>query len=122
MKPVEGGAFAIVDFGRNGRRFDINVLREGADDVIRLNTRIVPVLQGLELRVPHVPDAFYTCELRFDPSLQSADLWVDGTQRLAGYRGHAEFQEDRGVSFGAAPYGSPRAAASFQHVRFEIRP
>jgi tRNA A-37 threonylcarbamoyl transferase component Bud32 len=122
MRPVEGGAFAIVDLGRNGRRFDIDVIREGADDLIRLNTRIVPLAQGLELRLPHADNVFHTCELRYDPSLQSADLWVDGTQRLVGYRGHTEFQEDRGVAFGAAPYKSTRGVASFQHVHFEIRP
>ena len=122
MKTNAGGGFVVVDLGAAGRRFDINVLREEGADVVRLNTQIVPVLQGLDLRIARAADVFYQCELRFDPGLQTADLWVNGEKRLAGYRGHTQFQEDKGLMFGAAPYKGARGMASFQSVRFEINP
>ena len=121
MQTNEGGGFAAVDMNGHGPRFDINLLRLPDADVVRLNTQIVPVLQGCGVRIPRTADVYHTCELRFDPVLQAADLWVDGVKRLEGYRGHIQFQSDAGLMFGAA-YRTQRGMASFKSVRFEIHP
>lgn len=81
----------------------------------------VRVTARIDLRLPHA-DVFYECELRFDPGLQAADLWVNGEQRFVGYRGHTEFQDDMRLMFGAVPYKGGRGMASFQSVRFELTP
>jgi hypothetical protein len=114
---------AAVDVQFDDVRFDINVLVDGDAEVVRLNTQIVPEWQGLELRLPRsAPTEYRRYELRFDPSLQTTDLWIDGERRLAGYRGHHQFIDKLGVMFGVAPYKSDHGAASFRLVRFEIHP
>jgi tRNA A-37 threonylcarbamoyl transferase component Bud32 len=122
MLPDEGNAFTVVDFAGQGKRFDIDVLAEPGEYVVRLNTQVVPTIQGMELRLPRGDATYHKYELRFDPGLQSADLWVDGDRRLTGYRGHTQFQENMGLFFGAGPYKSVRGLASFVSVRFEINP
>jgi tRNA A-37 threonylcarbamoyl transferase component Bud32 len=122
MQPNESGAYAVVDFDGYSNRFDINVLLEPDDDLVRLNTQLVPVVQGQELRIPRTQPTYHKYELRFDPGLRTASLWVDGERRLTGYRGHSQFQAPYGLMFGTAPYKSERGMASFQSVRFEINP
>lgn len=123
MQPVAGRAFVGVDFVGRGRRFDIDVEMESEDDiVVQLTTQIVPTISGMELRLPGARQQYHLYELRFDPGLQAADLWIDGQRRLTGYRGHGQFQDDMGMMFGAGPYKSERGTALFQSVRFEIHP
>jgi hypothetical protein len=122
MRPDEGFVFTGIDLLGAGQRYDILVFKGAETDLVRLQTQIVPVFQGLELFLPHVEGAYHRYELRYDPSLQSAALWVDGIKRLEQYRGHNQFQEDMGLYFGASPYKTDKGAASFQSVRFEITP
>jgi serine/threonine protein kinase len=122
MRLEQGSAFAIVDFAGYGRRFDIELFSEPDAEQTRLLTQILPTLHGLDLWMPRTPGAYHQYELRFDPGLESADLWVDGIKRLGGYRGLTQFQDDMGLFFGAGPYKSDRGIASFQSVRFEVHP
>jgi serine/threonine protein kinase len=122
MRLEEGLCFAVIDFGGVGKRFDIQLRRAGADDLVRLQTQILPTSQGVDLLLPHDADAYHAYELRYDPGLQVADLWIDGVRRLTGYPGHSQFQVDGDLLFGVAVLGSAQAVASFQHVRFEINP
>jgi tRNA A-37 threonylcarbamoyl transferase component Bud32 len=122
MRPDEGNAYVVVDFAGHGKRFDIDLLAEPAAYVVRLNTQIVPTLQGMEWRLPRDNTTYHKYELRFDPGLQTADLWVDGEKRVTRYPGHTQFQDDMGLFFGAGPYQSPLGLASFLSLRFEISP
>ena len=122
MRLEEGLCFAVIDFSGVGKRFDIQLRRAGADDLVRLQTQILPASQGFEILLPHEADAYHTYDLRYDPGLQVADLLIDGVRRLTGYRGHSQFQVDGDLLFGVAVFGSARAVASFEHVRFEISP
>jgi tRNA A-37 threonylcarbamoyl transferase component Bud32 len=121
MRVVQGRAIVAVDLGGQGRRFDIIEQIEGGQHVGRLQTQIVPSLRGLDTMLEGAA-SYRRFELRFDPELQTAELYVDGVKRLDGYRGHSQFQEGRGVLFGAVIYRSDRAIADFQSVRFDINP
>ena len=48
MRLEEGLCFAVIDFSGVGKRFDIQLYRAGADDLVRLQTQILPASQGLE--------------------------------------------------------------------------
>ncbi len=123
MRLEEGGIYAVVDLLGHGRRFDIGVQREADGTRVRLNTQIVPTFAGIDVSIPGLDEGYHHYELRYDQGLQTAELWVDGTRRAEGYRGHTQFQEaDQGLLFGAAPYRGDRGAGSFQSVRFEINP
>jgi serine/threonine protein kinase len=122
MRVDQGLAYVGIDFSGVGHKFEVVLYREMTDDIVRLQTQITPTFQGIDVRVPH-ETAFHEYELRFDPGLQSADLWIDGQHRMAGYRGHEQYQGDADLYFGAATYkNSPAGAAAFQSVRFEIHP
>jgi serine/threonine protein kinase len=121
MRDDEGLAYAGVDFGGTERRFDINLLVEGDDEVVRLLTQIVPEWRGLDSG-PRPTGGYHRYELVYDASLKSANLWVDGERRLTGYRGHRQYVEDNGLVFGAALYKGRRGAGSFRSLRFEINP
>jgi hypothetical protein len=82
----------------------------------------VPNWQGLEVRLPRGENTYRNYELRYDPNLGSADLWIDGERRLSGYRGHDQFVDPHGLLFGAAPFQSPVGVGVFRSVRFEINP
>jgi serine/threonine-protein kinase len=121
LRVVEGSAFVLVDFAGYGNRYDINVNAEPDGNRALLGTQIVPSIEWFGTAL-HDSGRFHTYELVFRPSTKTADLWIDGEKRLEGYRGHNQFQEDRGVSFGAVRYKSTRGVAQFQSVRFEINP
>jgi hypothetical protein len=122
VRAEEGATFAHADFTGYGRRYGVAVIREADMDRVLLQTQIVPATEGLDLRLPHVNGAYHRYELRYDPSLETASLWIDGTKRLDHFRGLTQFQEDTGLFFGAGPYQSERGAGSFQSVRLEINP
>jgi serine/threonine protein kinase len=122
MRAEEGATFAHADFTGYGRRYGVAVIREADMDRVLLQTQIVPTTEGLGLRIPHVAGDFHRYELRYDPSLQAAALWIDGEKRLDNFRGLTQFQEDTGLFFGAGPFRSDRGAGSFQSVRLEINP
>ena len=122
MRLEEGSCFALIDFSGVGKRFDIDLHRNGEDDIVRLYTQIVPTFQGIDFPLPRVADAYHTYELRYDAGLGVADLWIDGARRLTGYRGHSQFQGDGDLIFGVGTYESTRGVASFQQVRLQINP
>jgi tRNA A-37 threonylcarbamoyl transferase component Bud32 len=122
VRAEEGATFAHADFTGYGRRYGVAVIREADMDRVLLQTQIVPATEGLDLRLPHVNGAYHRYELRYDPSLETASLWIDGTKRLDHFRGLTQFQEDTGLFFGAGPYMSDRGAGSFQSIRLEINP
>ena len=122
MRGEEGSIHAFVDFAGDGKRFDIKVIPQPDEDLIRLNTQIVPAPQGLEFSIPRKERAYRRYELVYDPGLGSAALWIDGARMPGKYGGHSQFQEDRGVTFGATIYGGPRGRGTFRLVRFEIVP
>jgi len=93
----------------------------GAEDVIRLSTQLVPTIEGMEIAMRH-DERYHAYELRYDAGLQTAELWMDGSRRLSGYRGHTQFQGDGDIVFGVTIRESLRGVASFQDVRFEINP
>jgi len=120
---AEGGtANAGVDFVPLGKRFDINNSVDPGGDTVRLLTQIVPIIQGFESSLPRPAAAYHRYEMRYDPGLQSAELWVDGQRMLRGYRGHSQYQDNMGVTFGVGAYKGRRGVASFKSVRFEINP
>ncbi|HYM23895.1 MAG TPA: hypothetical protein VEU08_11815, partial [Vicinamibacterales bacterium] len=122
MRAEEGRCFAVIDFTGEGRRFDVEIDRVAGHDRVRLQTQIVPTLEGLDWTPAATDDAYHTYDLRYDPGAQSAELWVDGVRRLTGYRGHSQFQQDGDLLFGVSVFQSARGVASFQDVRFEINP
>lgn len=121
MRIEEGRAIVGVDLGSEGKRFDVVEQIEGGRHLGRLQTQIVPSLRGLDTVLDGAA-SYRRFELRFDPELETAELYVDGVKRLDGYRGHSQFQERRGVFFGAVVYRSDRGVVDFQSVRFEINP
>jgi tRNA A-37 threonylcarbamoyl transferase component Bud32 len=121
MKVEEGALEAGVDLAGTGAVFDLDLLLDGDREIVRLVTRIVPDFRGLEV-VQSPARAYHRYDLIYDPSLGSADLWIDGERRLAGYHGHRPFLEERGVSFGGSLYKSERGSGMVQSVRFAINP
>lgn len=121
FKVEEGAGGVGTDFSSAAGRFDVNVIRAGDHEIVRLMTQIVPDLRGLEIR-QSPPGEYHTYELTYDPQLRTADLWIDGERRLTGYTGHRQFQEDRGLHFHSYAHIAPQGSAAFKSVRFEINP
>ncbi len=120
----QGSASANINFGPGLRRFDIELLREGENYYVALTKTISPELTWDQkivfLGVGDI-DHPHTYELRFDPSTQAAALWIDGRQAASGYRGHTQFLDDIGVSFGAYNYANSTGVGIFRSVRFEVQ-
>ena len=118
-----GGGFANVDFSGKGPRFDIELLQEGKRYFVGLTRQISPTSEmDAKIEFPGVADVAHphTYELRYDHFSKTASLWIDGKQVASGYRGHHQFQEDRGLFFGAAINGKlQESSAVFRRVRFE---
>jgi DNA-binding winged helix-turn-helix (wHTH) protein len=120
-----GGGFAVIDFAGMGPRFDMEFLREGNRYFVALERQITPTEEydqkiefaGLgDVAHPH------TYELRYDHVTQTASLWIDGQKKADGYRGHHQFQEDRGLTFGAAIDGqAPEGSFVVRSVSFEAQ-
>jgi len=121
MKTEAGVGGVGTDFVGSGRRFDIDVRRDGDREIVRLVRQIVPDFRGMEL-IQSPPGQYHEYELIYDPRLKTADLWIDKERRLTGYLGHSQFQEDTGLLFRGAVFKSDSGSASFKSVRFEINP
>jgi serine/threonine protein kinase len=123
MRVEEGVAHAAAEFTPVGPGFPIQVQDEGDREIVRLPTRVVPDMRGLEF-VQRPPGEYHRYELMYDPELKTADLWIDGQRRLTGFRGYAEniYRLEAGLLFGTAAYKSERGAGSFRWVRLEIHP
>ncbi len=120
-----GGGFADIDFAGKGPRFDIELVQEGSRYFVALTNQISPVIELHEkIEFPGVSDVAHphTYELRYDHVSKTASLWIDGKQMAAGYRGHHQFQEDKGLLFGVAIYGGvAKSSVVFREVRFESK-
>jgi hypothetical protein len=92
MRVDEGAGFASRDFTDLGKRFAIDVLRRDGQQLVRLVTQLAPTFAGMDVPWAPADDSYHTYELRYDPGLQTADLWIDGTQRVTGYRGCRSFR------------------------------
>jgi hypothetical protein len=123
MRAEEGASYAGADFRGVGPGFPIQVFRDGDREIVRLPTRVIPDLRGLDFaQAP--PEEYHRYELVYDPLLRTADLWIDGERRLTGYPGWTQdpYRLDPGLHFGTAVYRSERGVGSFRTVRLEIDP
>lgn len=120
-----GAGFSDIDFSGKGHRFDIAYLQEGNRYFVALTKQISPRLEWEQkLEFPGVGDVDHphTYELRYDHVSGTASLWIDGQMKASGYRGHAQFQDDLGLMFGAAIYmGVNQSSMVFRTVRFEAK-
>jgi DNA-binding winged helix-turn-helix (wHTH) protein len=114
-----------VDFAGKGPRFDVQFLQRANRYFVAMAKQISPKYEwAQEIEFPGVADVAHphTYELRYDHTTATASLWIDGQQKASGYRGHRQFQEDHGVVFGAAIYGSaPKSSFVVRRVRFEAQ-
>jgi DNA-binding winged helix-turn-helix (wHTH) protein len=119
----KGSAFANIDFAGKGPRYDISLNQKGNRFFVELDRQISPVDQAdQEIEFPGAADVAHphTYELRYDHVSKTASLWIDGKIMASGYRGHHQFQEDRGLFFGVAILGNvDKSSAVFRQVRFE---
>jgi DNA-binding winged helix-turn-helix (wHTH) protein len=119
-----GGAWANIDFGNSGRRFDIELLQEGDKYFVGLTKQISPNFEfSQKIEFPGIADINHphTYELRYNHVSQTASLWIDGQMMASGYRGHTQFVEDRGLMFGSGIYLTSKTSVGiFRSVRFEV--
>lgn len=117
----EGETYANVDAQHAPVRYSVEIIsRPGGPDIIRLCTRITPVITGIELPLAGPPGARHHCILALPPGSKSSELWVDGVKRYSGYTGLNEFLYHRGPELGVAQYRSARGVGVFWSFRFEI--
>jgi DNA-binding winged helix-turn-helix (wHTH) protein len=119
----KGAGFSDIDLAGKGPRFDIAFLQEGNKYFVALTKGISPQLEWeKKIEFPGVADVVHphTYELRYDHLTRTASLWIDGQRMASGYRGHHQFQEDRGLLFGAVVYMDAKESRMvFRTVRFE---
>jgi hypothetical protein len=98
---------AAVDMGT--LRFEIGLGVDGnGDTVVVLPTSIDPFGPDGSIRTPGPSytltgsgSSYHTYQLVFNPEARSADLFVDGTERIRGYTGDPSFLDNKGLKFGA---------------------
>lgn len=98
---------AAVDTGTS--RFEIGLGVDGSGDtVVVLPTSIDPFGPDGSIRTPGPSytltgsgSSYHTYQLVFNPEARSADLFVDGTERIRGYTGDPSFLDNKGLKFGA---------------------
>jgi hypothetical protein len=123
---AKGGGASDIDFDpREGPRFDIAYLQEGNRYFVALTSQISPQFaweQKIEFsRVADVEHP-HICELRYDHLSRTASLWIEGQLKLSGYHGYRQFQDDRGLMFGAAKYlNATTSNVVFRTVRCEAQ-
>jgi len=98
---------AAVDTGSS--RFEIGLGIDGSGDtVVVLPTSIDPYGPDGSIRTPGPSytlassgSSYHTYQLVFNSETRSADLFVDGTERIRGYAGDPSFLDNKGLKFGA---------------------
>jgi predicted Ser/Thr protein kinase len=121
FKPVAGSATVAIDLSPADGRYDCQIFLDTSHrQVVQLTRQIANGIDGLRYTIEGPPDAFHHYELIFEPGKRAARLLVDGVERLQGYRGHHEYLEGYGFTFGTQLYKSAKAEAVFRQVRFEI--
>lgn len=122
---VDGAAH--INFDTNSRRYDVNVvrayptLRSNLDVSVRLNdgVRQADAAHGQETH-PLPGDVFHTIVLTFDPSEQSATLYVDDRVMLKGYEGHTFYTNPNPWNSPVLMFGASNAKSCFQLAEFEV--
>jgi hypothetical protein len=98
---------AAVDTGSS--RFEIGLgISASGDTVVVLPTSIGPYGPDGSIRTPGPSytltgsgSSYHTYQLVFSSETRSADLFVDGTERIRGYAGDSSFLDNKGLKFGA---------------------
>jgi len=116
--PVTVGG-AAVDMGFS--RFEVGLgVDSSGDTVVVLPTSIDPYgpdgsirTQGPSYTLEGSGSSYHTYQLVFNPESRSADLFVDGTERIRGYMGDPSFLDNKGLKFGAFSGGQ----INFAHVQ-----
>ena len=116
-----GGAYAGVDLGPAGPRYDLDTYRRADGEVyVKTNTSVVPH-EGPEFIVGPPPQS-PLLEI-VAGGTEGARVYIDRHPVALDYRGLRQFQETMGVFFGAydaagrAPYGE----ATFELVSLTVR-
>ena len=121
MRVESGLANVNADLGGFGRRFDIHLRRDAnGDTVVRLTTSVTP-FSGMDFTLAGSGSSYHTYELVFDPVSQSADLFIDGVERLSDYIGHTQFQGATGsLLFGAGAFGGQNGIGYHSLARLDL--
>ena len=116
-----GGAYAGVDLGPSGPRYDLDTYRRADGEVyVKTNTSIVPH-EGPEYDVGPAPQS-PLLEIVSD-GRKDTRVYVGLRPVASGYPGLRQFQEEMGVFFGAydAAGRAPHGGATFELVLLVVR-
>ncbi len=95
--------FATLDTGT--RRFDLTLsLNSSGDTTAHLIETVVSAQNtpGQTYSLTGSGSQYHLFQLQFDPISQTADLFIDGIERISNYDGHTDFVSNRGLFWGAA--------------------
>jgi hypothetical protein len=121
-RALDGSAYGIVDLTPLTSRWDINLLHKPPGALTAHLTSSVVPLQGAELAVAE-PETFPLLELVWSPASRRVSYYVNGVQRVPMHPGTTQFQDDRGLIFGAGSRGDQGTSghAEFRLVWLDIR-
>jgi hypothetical protein len=120
-KVEEGGLSCNLDFPGLPNRYILNLLRNpGGPDLVRLPVALTPDYQGPVWEIAGTPGQRHRFLLVQEPASGLTRLWIDGVERLAGYRGLNVYRYYRGFEFGAAIFRGTHAAGIVWRARLEI--
>jgi hypothetical protein len=113
MNPINGNFYPtiddVVDFG-SGRRFDLAIgLNANGNPVATLVSSYFGGTGGAGSFYTSGPSytltgsgsTYHLYELVYNAATQTADLYIDGVDRISGYTGQTQFYDSGGTSFGA---------------------
>lgn len=102
--------------GASGRnRFDISFGNDGTNGWAGLS--VFTDASNPALKTTFAGNGFHLLDMRWDPTTQSASLWVDGVLTLSGYTGHTQFREGHGPIWGVT---GNTTLGLFRDVTFSI--
>lgn len=119
--PEQGLITVVVDLSGFGPRFDLVAIRgEDGRTMAGVVDQVAP-LSKMELQPSDRESPNLTLlELVFSPRTQTAAISIDGRERITGYRGHRQWQDNYGVGIAVGRYKSTRGAGIYKNVRLEI--
>jgi serine/threonine protein kinase len=120
-KPLEGQAYVDVDFVGRGPLFVMSVAILKGKVVARAQNSVTPKWDFTDSELDLDPAAYHEYRMTYDPGSKTAQIAVDGTVVITGYRGMRQYQDNLGADFGCERFQSKRGQAAFKLVRFEIR-
>lgn len=116
-------ASAIAVLGLGAKRFDIELgLTASGDTVVSLADQVIInpdnsfSTPGASFTLTGSGSSYHQFQLVFDPTSQTADLFVDGIKRLQGYGGTTSNTDNFGPLFGSLNQGQ----ANFDFVEFAV--